>query len=588
MTAGSAFAMRYRPLVSKMSHDSVGSTVSLESFVIDEEEQAEGTLPVHGMLITCASCFCFLPWKRSSTNLNLLFVLLLPLLVITCIALVNSGTIDDTVVDSHSLCKDYDHLLAANKETQDLWNEMRDRFRLLSSDVPQMQRPTMPWTHRCAIIRYRASRTVALLLEAAAVQRQRARLLKESAAVADGLVDVRPENETKLQQLLGPCGLEFMELMNVCPSNDTADSEANATQSTAIYTLVYAAKHLNRIPKKARADPRYRVLDQSRNAALLDTTKDGIAQFPQLFPLRHPFQAQISEWGALLAIADSLTRGTPLRQTVGSRQGTTASSHSTNMPTWIGVNPIKRFLPPKTLDRLQLNPTQDRNTVFFWTTCCGGDDVSSQFIDFHQYDSGPDLNELHLDIGHSVFGPSYTTQLPVRTWSYKGTFLMHHTLFLEFACFCQVFLAHLLDRHVTVLRRSSVGNNDSSIDIDLEAVRPELFMKIWIEPGHTNTVERTWGYLFERLINYWAYNSGYGMILIDDTSKEFRKEIKRNHGRLRVLEPVAESNLTETQKRLRSCRSMFCSTLADPTLSSSLVQRQAQCPHLYDGRESML
>jgi hypothetical protein len=143
---------------------------------------------------------------------------------------------------------------------------------------------------------------------------------------------------------------------------------------------------------------------------------------------------------------------------------------------------------------------------------------------------------------HCVW-PSYTTHLPVRRWSYQGTFLMHRTLFLEFACFCQVFLAHLLDRHMTVLWCGSTVNNVSGIDTDVEAVRPELFIKIWKETrGHTNTKENTWVYFFERLINYWAYNSGYRMILIGDTSKEFAKEVERNHGRRRVLEPVAESN----------------------------------------------
>jgi hypothetical protein len=329
------------------------------------------------------------------------------------------------------------------------------------------------------------------------------------------------------------------------------------------------------------------VLDQSRNAALMDTRNDGIAQFSQLFPLRHVFQSQISEWGALLAIADALTRGTPRYQTVGSKQGMIASSHSTNMPTWVGVNPIKRFLPSETLDRLQLDPTQDRTTIFFWTTCCIGEDLNTQLKRHHQYGSGPDLNELHLDIARSVFGSSYTTDLPSQTWSYKGTFLMHRTLFLEFACFCQVFLAHLLDRHVTVLRRRSAGTNDSSIDMDVEAVRPELFLKE-AERGHTNTKERNWGYFLERLVNYWAYNSGYGMVMIHDTANHMTEEIERHHGRWRLLQPVVESNLTETQKRLRSCRSMFSSILADPSVSLSLVQRQAQCPHLYDDRESML
>ena len=581
----SIVATRYRPFVSKISNDSRS-----ESYVVDEEE---GTVSVHGMLITWASCLSFLPSTRS--YLNLPSRLLLSILFIACMALVNNRKVDDNVIVSHSLCKEYDPLRVP-PETQELWVDMRDRFRLLSSNVPQTQasflkrtRPTIPWTVRCAISRYRASRTVASMLEAAAVQRQQARLLKETAAVADGLFDVRPENETKLQQLLGPCGLEFMELMTVCPTKDTTYSEANATQSTAIYTLVYKMEHLDRIPEEARADLRYRVLDQSRNAALLDTGKDGVAQFPQLFPLRHVFQAQISEWGALLAIADALTGGASRHQIVGSSRGATDSSRSTNLPTWVGVNPIKRFLPSETLDRLQLDPTQDRTTIFFWTTCCNGENLNTQLQRHHQYDSGPDLNELHLDIGRSVFGSSYTTDLPIQTWSYKGTFLMHHTLFLEFACFCQVFLAHLLDRHVTVLRRSSEANNDSSFGNDVEAVRPELFLKEEREKiGHHNTKERNWGYFLERLINYWAYNSGYGMVMIHDTSNEQTKEIERHHGRWRLLEPVVENNLTDTQKRLRSCRSMFCSTLADPSLSSSMVQRQAQCPHLYDDRESML
>jgi hypothetical protein len=264
--------------------------------------------------------------------------------VITCVALVNNQTdlgrqplgvrvaVGDTVIDRLSLCKDYpDHL--ADNETQELWDEMRDRFHLLSSDVPTRKtslwtrpRPIVPWTDRCAISRYHASRTVALMLEAAVVQRQQDMLTKKSAAVTDGGVDVRPENETKLQQVLGRCGLEFMELMTVCPPNDTNDSEANKTQSTAIYTLVYAVEQLDQIPEKARADPRYRVLDQTRDAALLDSSRnDGVAQFPQLFPLRHVFQAQISELGALLAVADALTRGTPRHETAGSRKGTTAS-----------------------------------------------------------------------------------------------------------------------------------------------------------------------------------------------------------------------------------------------------------------------
>ena len=405
--------------------------------------------------------------------------------------------------------------------------------------------------------------------------------MKESAAVADGDVDIRPENEARLQQqVLGPCGLEFIDLM-VCPNKDTTDSEANTTQTTA-FTHWFMRKSRSNPGESAR-DPRYRSLDQSRNAALLDIREDGVAQFPQLFPLRHVFQAQISEWDSLLVISDALTCGTPRLQTFGSKQGTTASSHSTDMPTWVGVNPIKRFLPSVILDGLQLDPIQNRNTVFFLTTCCGGEDVTFQPIDYHQYDSGPDLNELHLDIGRTVFAPSYTFHLPVRTSSYQGMFLMHGNLFLEFACFCQVFLAHLLDRHVTVLRPSSSGNNDANIDIDVEAVRSECFMKVWKEtPRHTNMKERTWGYFFEWLINYLAFNSGYGMTLIGDTSNELQEEIERNFGRLRVLQLVAGSNLTQTQKQLKSCRSIFCSNLADPSSLSSLGQRQTQCPHLYD------
>ena len=120
---------------------------------------------------------------------------------------------------------------------------------------------------------------------------------------------------------------------------------------------------------------------------------------------------------------------------------------------------------------------------------------------------------------------------------------MHHTLFLEFASFCQVFLAHLLDQYMTVLWCDSMVNNVLGIDTDVEAVWPELFIKIWKETcGHTNMKEHTWGYFFERLINYWAYNSRYRMILIGDTLKEFTKEVEHNHGQQRVLEPVAESN----------------------------------------------
>jgi hypothetical protein len=192
-----------------------------------------------------------------------------------------------------------------------------------------------------------------------------------------------------------------------------------------------------------------------------------VAQFSQLFPLRHVFQAQISELGAVLAIANALTRNPPRHETV-------ASSHSTNMPTWVGINPIKRFLPREVLNRLQLHPTQDKTTVFFWMTCCDGEDLSTQFINSHQFDSGPDLDQLHLDIARNVFGLSYTTELPIQTWSFKGTFLMHHTLLLEFACFCEVFLAHLLDRYVTVLQRNS-GAGDDDINSDMESVRPELF-----------------------------------------------------------------------------------------------------------------
>jgi hypothetical protein len=77
------------------------------------------------------------------------------------------------------------------------------------------------------------------------------------------------------------------------------------------------------------------------------------------------------------------------------------------------------------------------------------------------------------------------------------------------------------------------------------------------------------------------------MIMIHDTAKDveiIQEQINRHNGRWPLLQPVAESNLTETQKRLRSCRSMFCSK---PLLFSSLVDQQAQCPHLYDDRESL-
>ena len=158
---------------------------------------------------------------------------------------------------------------------------------------------------------------------------------------------------------------------------------------------------------------------------------------------------------------------------------------------------------------------------------------------------------------------------PLQLWAYKGTFLMHRVLLLEFACFCRLYFAVSVDRFVQV-RRSADGA--------AELVRPEAYARPEAGAGHRNTLERSWGYFFERLLNFWAFNAGYGLVLIHGEGADAAQqaELERRGGRWQVLAPVSEGNLTATQRRLRACQALVCVSLPPEGGDGP------RCPHLYD------
>jgi hypothetical protein len=342
-------------------------------------------------------------------------------------------------------------------------------------------------------------------------------------------------------------------------------------------------------------DERYQIVDQTWDSSLRYDDADPanisiLRQFTQLLPLRPMFQAQASELGALMAIAGAISRGCHRDDNDKDEQECNDFRDST----WVGLNPVKRSLPPSLLDKARLldDPVRDHDTVFFWTTCCGNGIDMYLSMDLHNYEGdGNDLNKLHLLIARSVFGSCYTKLLPQgqTAWSMKGGFVMHRDLFLQFACFCRVFLAHFLDRYVTVLRNT---NNDT------EAVRPEIFVRPEQQgDGHSNTRQRAWGYVFERLLNYWVMNSGYGLVMIDGGENSGAEDYQRTAiesggGRWQLRTHVRDAeDLTDTQKRLRMCQSFLCCSLvhAAPTLvHPSSTTHNIQCPHLYTDSLSSL
>ena len=472
-------------------------------------------------------------------------------------------------------------------------------------------RPTLPWWHRPSGERYRVSREVAIFID-----RMRKNAVETAAANSEAGAlgggdertdsgasssDLRADNATAILETLGPCGVEFMRLMSPCPPQTGKDgSEGGAVE---LFTLISALDRLNltvngKYVSPTGDDGRYVTLDQSRDASLLrhmgtegvggslsqfllrqmrpDSSEGGFSQFPRLFPLHPAFQEQLSEWGALLAVADAMEGGRELRLD-SSIKGSFGLIGGRPAPAWVGINPVDHSLPSSMLDSLHLNERDlvgDRNTVFFWSTHTN--ERMNNFRNstpFLQPTGGnsPDILRLHLDFGQAIFGPEYTVELPRGTWSFNGAFLMHQEVFLEFSCYCRAFLAHLLNGYVTVMRRNTTDNEDGE-----ELVRPEVYL------GMDKQKDRAWGYLMTHLINYWSYNTGMRMVAIH-SADGFLNQTKKNTGRLETLPPKTDVETGKVGNRLRSCRRILCSSIWD---KGGSVMGQARCPHLYEGQES--
>ena len=167
-----------------------------------------------------------------------------------------------------------------------------------------------------------------------------------------------------------------------------------------LYTLVYDPRQLRDLPAN---DSRYALLDQTPDGAL---PPPALRQFRQLSPLRPVFQAQASETGALLAVADALARGVYTGR--GLPRGPAPRAE------WVGVNPVRRGLPPAALAAAGPRGDADRHNVFFWSTCCGAQGHAVSLA------MGRRLRHMNAVIGRGVFGPGYAADLPLQVWVWTG------------------------------------------------------------------------------------------------------------------------------------------------------------------------